>query len=368
MSLKAGIVGLPNVGKSTLFSGLTKMKVESSNYAFTTIDPNVSVVELNDKRINILSDMVKTKKIVKATFEFVDIAGLVEGASKGEGLGNKFLSNIREVDLIVHVIRCFKNEDILHVSNSVDSIRDFETINLELLLADMQVVSNVKTRIAKRAINTGDKLLIKEMDVVTKLLDGFEKSIPARDIDFDEDELKIIKGYQLLTIKPMLVVGNVDASFAASPLDEPEFRRLSDFIKGLKLEIIGLSVEIEAEIAMIDDEESKEMFLEEYNLKISGLDNLITKSFKWLNLLTYFTVGVQETRAWVFKNGMTAPQCAGIIHTDFEKNFIRAEIIEYDDFIKFDGEKGAKDNGKMRLEGKTYKVKDGDICNFRIGK
>lgn len=367
MSLKAGIVGLPNVGKSTLFSGLTKMKVESSNYAFTTIDPNISVVELNDKRINILSDMVKTKKVVKATFEFVDIAGLVEGASKGEGLGNKFLSNIREVDLIVHVIRCFKNDDILHVISSIDSIRDFEIINLELLLADMQVVSNVKSRIAKRAINTGDKLLIKEMDVVSKLLDAFEKSIPARNLDFNEEEMKIIKHYQLLTMKPMLVVGNVGSAFAASPMDEPEFKRIANFVENMRMEIIGLSVEIESEIAMIE-EESKKMFLTEYGLNISGLDNLIFKSFKWLNLCTYFTVGVQETRAWVFKKNMTAPQCAGIIHTDFEKNFIRAEVIDYDDFIQFNGEKGAKDNGKMHLEGKTYKIKDGDICNFRIGK
>ncbi|MGL5205101.1 MAG: redox-regulated ATPase YchF, partial [Metamycoplasmataceae bacterium] len=285
-----------------------------------------------------------------------------------EGLGNKFLSNIREVDLIVHVIRCFKNEDILHVSNSIDSIRDFETINLELLLADLQVVSNVKARIAKRAINTGDKFLIKEMNVINKLLEGFENSTPARDLIFDDDELKIIKNYQLLTIKPMLIVGNVSASFASIPNNEPEFERLANFVKNLRLEIIGLSVEIESEIAMIEDDESKEMFLKEYGLKISGLEKLITKSFKWLNLLTYFTVGVQETRAWVFKNGMTAPQCAGLIHTDFEKNFIRAEIIEYDDFVKYDGEKGAKDNGKMHLEGKTYKIKDGDICNFRIGK
>ncbi len=367
MSLKAGIVGLPNVGKSTLFSGLTKMKVESANYAFTTIDPNISVVELNDKRINLLSDMVKTKKVVKATFEFVDIAGLVEGASKGEGLGNKFLSNIREVDLIVHVIRCFNNNDVLHVSNSIDALRDFDIINLELLLADMQVISNVKSRIAKRAINTGDKLLIKEMEVITKLLGAFENNIPARDLELDEEELKIAKHYQLLTLKPMLVVGNVGSSFASDPIKEPEFEKLNSFIKNKKMEIIGLSVEIESEIAILD-EESKDMFLEEYGLTVSGLDNLITSSFKWLNLCTYFTVGVQETRAWVFQKDMTAPQCAGIIHTDFEKNFIRAEVINYDDFIQFNGEKGAKDNGKMRLEGKTYQVKDGDICNFRIGK
>ncbi|MDK2819701.1 MAG: redox-regulated ATPase YchF [Mycoplasmataceae bacterium] len=367
MSLKAGIVGLPNVGKSTLFSGLTKMEVESANYAFTTIDPNVSVVELNDERIDLLSSIVKTKKTVKATFEFVDIAGLVEGASKGDGLGNKFLSNIREVDLIVHVVRCFKNDDVLHVENSIDAVRDYEIINLELLLADLQTINNVKSRIAKRAINTGDKNLIKEMEIVTKLLNGFNKNIAARDLDLDEEELKIAKYYQLLTIKPMLVVGNVSANFAAEPLQELEFQKISKFIEKTKNEIIGLSVQIESEIGLLDSE-SKDLFLEEYGLKISGLDMLISLSFKWLNLCTYFTVGVQETRAWVFKKGMSAAQCAGIIHTDFEKNFIRAEVISYDDFIKYDGEKSAKENGKMSLEGKTYKIKDGDVCNFRIGK
>lgn len=367
MSLKAGIVGLPNVGKSTLFSGLTKMKVESANYAFTTIDPNVSVVELNDKRINVLSDMVKTKKEVKATFEFVDIAGLVEGASKGEGLGNQFLSNIREVDLIVHVVRCFENSDVLHIASSIDAIRDFDIINLELLLADLQVISNIKSRIAKKAVNTGDKKLIQEMEVITKLLNAFEKNVPARDANLNGEELKIIKNYQLLTLKPMLVVGNVGSSFASNPIMEPEFKKLSDFTQNKEMQIIGLSVEIESEIAILDDE-SKEMFLEEYGLKYSGLDCLINSSFKWLNLCTYFTVGVEETRAWVFQKGMTAPQCAGIIHTDFETKFIRAEVIEYDDFIKYGGEKGAKENGKMRLEGKSYVLKDGDICNFRINK
>ena len=367
MSLKAGIVGLPNVGKSTLFSGLTKMEVESANYAFTTIDPNVSVVELNDKRIDLLSNIVKTKKTVKATFEFVDIAGLVEGASKGDGLGNKFLSNIREVDLIVHVVRCFKNDDVLHVGSSIDAVRDFEIINLELLLADLQTINNVKTRIAKRAINTGDKNLIKEMEVVTKLINGFDKNISARDLNFDEEELKIIKNYQLLTIKPMLIVGNVSADFASDPSKELEFQKLLKFIENTKNEIIGLSVQIESEIGLLDLE-SKSLFLKEYGLEASGLDMLISLSFKWLNLCTYFTVGVQETRAWVFKKGMNAAQCAGLIHTDFENNFIRAEVIGYDDFIQYNGEKSAKENGKMNLEGKTYKMRDGDVCNFRIGK
>lgn len=367
MGLKAGIVGLPNVGKSTLFSGLTRMRAESANYAFTTIEPNVSIVELNDKRLNILSDVVKTQKIVKATFEFVDIAGLVAGASKGEGLGNKFLANIREVDLIVHVVRCFENKNILHVANSVDSVRDFETINLELMFADMQTLENVLARIGKRAQNTQDKKLLKEVEVVNKIMDAFKQEKMAREVPLDDEELKIIKSYQLLTIKPMVIVANVASEHASNPDADSNYVRMKEIADKKGMKIVPLSVEIETEISFLNEDE-KEMFLAEYNLNQSGLDNLTRTAFDNLNLATYFTVGVKETRAWVFKKGMLAPECAGIIHNDFEKNFIKAEVISYDDFVNCGGEKEARDSGKMRLEGKTYEMKDGDICNFKVGK
>ncbi|MGL4183739.1 MAG: redox-regulated ATPase YchF [Metamycoplasmataceae bacterium] len=367
MGYKAGIVGLPNVGKSTLFSGLTKMKAEASNYAFTTIDPNIAFVELNDERIKILSKMVNTKKEIKATFEFVDIAGLVKGASKGEGLGNQFLSNIREVDLIIHVIRCFENKDILHVSNSVDPIRDYEVIMLELILADLQTLINIRARISRRAQNTNDPKLNSEYELLNKAISHLEDQKPIKTMTLTDNEIQIMKQFQLLTSKDMLLVGNVDSENAANPENEPNFKKLLDFSKEKNLDLISISISIESEIGFLDDED-KEVFLNEYNLKESGLDNLIKKTFKKLNLSTYFTVGEQETRAWVFENGRTAPECAGIIHTDFQKNFIKAEVISYDDYINYGGEKGCKENGKTRLEGKSYLVKDGDICHFRIGK
>lgn len=367
MGLKAGIVGLPNVGKSTLFSGLTRMRAESANYAFTTIDPNISIVEINDPRLKKLSTMAKSEKVVKATFEFVDIAGLVKGASKGEGLGNKFLSNIREVDLIVHVVRCFENKNILHVSNKIDPVKDFETINLELILADMQTLENVLSRIGKRAQNTQDKTLLKEVEVIKRIMESFKEEKMIYELNLNEEELKIIKPYQLLTAKPMIIVANVSSEYVSKYDEDINYSNLKKIANEKGIKIIPLSVEIETEISFLNEEE-KEVFLKEYHLEKSGLDNLTKVSFDNLNLATYFTVGQKEARAWVFKKGMLAPQCAGIIHNDFEKHFIKAEIISYDDFVNSGGEKQAKDSGKMRLEGKNYEIKDGDICNFKIGK
>lgn len=296
MGLKAGIVGLPNVGKSTLFSGLTKMKAESANYPFTTIDPNISIVELNDERLDILSNMVKTQKTIKATFEFVDIAGLVQGASKGEGLGNKFLANIREVDLIVHVIRCFDNKNILHVNNKVDPISDFETINLELILADMQTLDNVLSRIEKRAQNTQDKELLKEVSVIKKIKQEFLNNRLAFEIDLTDEEKKIIKSYQLLTMKPMIVVANIENDYVSNPNQSNHYLNLKKFLENKNMKIIPLSVDVETEIALLNNED-KEIFLKEYQMEKSGLDTLIREAFNELGLATYFTVGVKETRA-----------------------------------------------------------------------
>lgn len=296
MGLKAGIVGLPNVGKSTLFSGLTKMKAESANYPFTTIDPNISIVELNDERLDILSNMVKTQKTIKATFEFVDIAGLVQGASKGEGLGNKFLANIREVDLIVHVIRCFDNKNILHVNNKVDPISDFETINLELILADMQTLDNVLSRIEKRAQNTQDKELLKEVSVIKKIKQEFLNNRLVFEIDLTDEEKKIIKSYQLLTMKPMIVVANIENDYVSNPNQSNHYLNLKKFLENKNMKIIPLSVDVETEIALLNNED-KEIFLKEYQMEKSGLDTLIREAFNELGLATYFTVGVKETRA-----------------------------------------------------------------------
>lgn len=296
MGLKAGIVGLPNVGKSTLFSGLTKMKAESANYPFTTIDPNISIVELNDERLDILSNMVKTQKTIKATFEFVDIAGLVQGASKGEGLGNKFLANIREVDLIVHVIRCFDNKNILHVNNKVDPISDFETINLELILTDMQTLDNVLSRIEKRAQNTQDKELLKEVSVIKKIKQEFLNNRLAFEIDLTDEEKKIIKSYQLLTMKPMIVVANIENDYVSNPNQSNHYLNLKKFLENKNMKIIPLSVDVETEIALLNNED-KEIFLKEYQMEKSGLDTLIREAFNELGLATYFTVGVKETRA-----------------------------------------------------------------------
>lgn len=366
MSLKAGIVGLPNVGKSTLFSALTKKQVEAQNYAFTTIEPNISSVALKDPRIDKLAELINPNKVVYATFDFVDIAGLVEGASKGEGLGNKFLSNIREVDAIIHVVRCFENKNIMHVANSVDPARDQKIINLELILADLETINNVLHRVEKKA-KSGDKVAQIEKEAAIKIKAKLESEKPARDVELTEEELKIIKGYQLLTLKPIIYVANLSNEQIIDYKNDPLFNALKNSLEP-QTTIIPISVQMESELIQIEDANEAKEFLSMYNVERSGLDILTRESFNLLNLETYFTAGEVEVRAWVYKKGMLAPQCAGIIHSDFEKKFIKAEVISYNDFIENNGELGAKAAGKMRQEGKNYIMQDGDICHFRFGK
>lgn len=366
MSLKAGIVGLPNVGKSTLFSALTKKQVEAQNYAFTTIEPNISSVALKDPRIDKLAELINPNKVVYATFDFVDIAGLVEGASKGEGLGNKFLSNIREVDAIIHVVRCFENKNIMHVANSVDPARDQKIINLELILADLETINNVLHRVEKKA-KSGDKVAQIEKEAAIKIKAKLESEKPARDVELTEEELKIIKGYQLLTLKPIIYVANLSNEQIIDYKNDPLFNALKNSLEP-QTTIIPISVQMESELIQIEDANEAKEFLSMYNVERSGLDILTRESFNLLNLETYFTAGEVEVRAWVYNKGMLAPQCAGIIHSDFEKKFIKAEVISYNDFIENNGELGAKAAGKMRQEGKNYIMQDGDICHFRFGK
>ncbi|AAT28088.1 redox-regulated ATPase YchF [[Mycoplasma] mobile] len=366
MALKAGIVGLPNVGKSSLFSALTNLHIEMANYPFTTIEPNISVVEVKDKRLDVLANIVKPKKIVHATFEFVDIAGLVAGASKGEGLGNQFLANIKEVDLIVHVVRCFEDKNIIHVANSLDPIRDLEIINLELILADLQSVEKIIQRIQKRALNTGDAALKFEYITLLRVKESLEKSLSLRDIDFSENELRIVKLYQFLSIKPIIYVANVGMEDLKNPNNF--LLSLQNYLTKLNQILIPLSVQFELEASQLKSEEEKQDFLEMFEMEKLNIDILIQTTFHTLGLRTYFTAGVQELRAWVFKENMNAQECAGIIHTDFAKKFIKAEIISYEDYVKHGGEKNSKENGKMKLEGKTYLMKDGDICYFHFGK
>ncbi|MEI4771020.1 redox-regulated ATPase YchF [Psychrobacillus sp. FJAT-51614] len=364
MALTAGIVGLPNVGKSTLFNAITKAGALAANYPFATIDPNVGIVEVPDARLDKLTELVVPKKTVPTAFEFTDIAGIVAGASKGEGLGNKFLAHIREVDAICQVVRCFQDDNITHVSGKVDPIADIEVINLELILADLESVDKRLARVTKMA-KQKDKDAMVEEPILTRLKEAFEQGKPGRSVDFTEEELRVVKGLHLLTIKPILYVANVseDDIMAA---DENEYvQKVRTFAAEEGAEVIVICAKIEEEMAALEDDE-KSMFLEELGIEESGLDQLIKASYSLLGLATYFTAGVQEVRAWTFRKGMKAPQCAGVIHSDFEKGFIRAETVAYDDLVANGSMAAAKEAGKVRLEGKEYVVQDGDVMLFRF--
>ncbi|MBF0746662.1 redox-regulated ATPase YchF [Gemella sp. 19428wG2_WT2a] len=364
MALTAGIVGLPNVGKSTLFNAITKAGALAANYPFATIDPNVGIVEVPDQRLNKLTELVEPKKTVPTSFEFTDIAGIVKGASKGEGLGNKFLSHIREVDAICQVVRCFEDENITHVAGGVDPIYDIEVINLELILADLESVEKRISRVEKM-VRQKDKDALAEFEVLTKVREVLKEDKPARIIDFDKEETKIAKGLHLLTLKPMLYVANVSEDDLGNEDSNKFLQAVKEFAAVEGSEVITVCAKIEEEIASLEDEE-KEMFLEELGIKESGLDQLIKAAYSLLGLATYFTAGVQEVRAWTFKKGMLAPECAGIIHSDFERGFIRAETVSYDDLVEYGSMPKAKEAGRVRLEGKEYEVKDGDIMLFRF--
>ena len=361
MAIKCGIVGLPNVGKSTLFNALTAAEIPAENYPFCTIEPNVGVVPVPDPRLGVLEGIVNPQKTIPTTMEFVDIAGLVAGASKGEGLGNKFLANIRETNAVTHVVRCFENDDVTHVSGSIDPIDDIETINTELALADLESVEKQLYKAEKNA-KTGQKDVLYVRDTMKKVKEHLDEGSPVRSLELDENEMALLRDLHLITAKPVMYIANVDESGFE---DNPHLDAVSKYAKDEGSEFVAICAAIEAEIAVLDDDD-KAVFLEDLGFEEPGLNRVIRCGYALLGLQTFFTAGEKEVRAWTTKVGATAPESAGEIHTDFQKGFIRAEVIAYDDFVAGNGEHGAKEAGRLRLEGKEYIVQEGDVMHFRF--
>lgn len=364
MALKCGIVGLPNVGKSTLFNCLSNAKAQSANFPFCTIEPNVGVITVPDDRLIKLEELVHPERVLPTTVEIVDIAGLVRGASKGEGLGNKFLGNIRETDAIIHVLRCFENENITHVDTTIDPVRDKETIDIELQLKDLETVESRIAKVEKQARTGNDPEAKRLFKVLSLYKDVLLQGKSARTVELDDTDLKVAKDLQLLTNKPILYICNVDEPSVVK--GNAHVEALKEAIKDENAEMLMIAAATEADIAELDDFEERQMFLEDLGLKESGVNKLIKSAYKLLELETYFTAGVKEVRAWTYKKGFKAPQAAGVIHSDFEKGFIRAEVIKYDDFVTLGSEQACKEAGKMAIEGKEYIVQDGDIMHFRF--
>tara|TARA_B100000768_G_scaffold181624_1_gene205443 strand:+ start:4469 stop:5560 length:1092 start_codon:yes stop_codon:yes gene_type:complete len=361
--MKAGIVGLPNVGKSTLFNCLSNAKAQSANFPFCTIEPNIGIINVPDKRLEKLEELVIPEKVIPATVEIVDIAGLVKGASKGEGLGNQFLANIRETDAILHVLRCFDDDNIVHVEGSVDPVRDKEIIDLELQLKDLETVEKRLEKI-NRLVKTGNKDAIKESSILNKIIDHLHSFNPVRSLDFSKDDIEFVDSIQLITNKPVLYVCNVDESSAVNGNNHVDNLKIS--LKKENAEVMILAVGTEADINELDSYDDRQAFLLDIGLSEPGSSKLIKKAYTLLNLQTYFTAGVKEVRAWTIDKGMTAPKAAGVIHTDFEKGFIRAEVISYNNYVKYGSESKARDAGKLNIEGKEYILADGDVMHFRF--